>query len=68
MFHAVTVACHQQIAYPQREPECLVCLNDEGQGVCRWEEGSRQYTLSMIEGASLVKLVWMRKKLAPLLA
>ena len=57
----------QQISYPQSEPECTVYLNDDGQGVCRWEDDNRQYTLAMIEGASLVKLVWMRKKLVSLL-
>ena len=53
----------QKIGYPASDPECTVYLNDDGQGVCRWEDGDRQYTLAMIEGASLVKLVWMRKKL-----
>ena len=56
----------QQINYPASDPECTVYLNEDGQGVCRWEDGTRQYTLAMIEGASLVKLVWMRKKLVSL--
>ena len=53
--------------YPQDAPVCEVLLNETGQGVCRWEDGERKYTISMTEGASLVKLVWMRQKLCSLM-
>ena len=53
--------------YPNDAPLCEVFLNEPGQGVCRWEDGDRKYTISMKEGASLVKLVWMRQRLCTLM-
>ena len=56
------------VEYPKDAPECVVSLSAEGQGVCSWEDEERKYTLSMTEGASLVKLVWMRKRLLGLIS
>lgn len=53
--------------YPQDAPVCEIFLNETGQGVCRWEDDTRKYTVSMTEGASLVKLVWMRQRLSGLI-
>ncbi len=54
--------------YPREAPVCEVFLNEKGQGVCRWEDETRKYTISMTEGASLVKLVWMRQRLCTLMS
>ena len=53
--------------YPQDAPVCEIFLNETGQGVCRWEDDTRKYTVSMTEGASLVKLIWMRQRLSALI-
>ena len=53
--------------YPGDDPVCEVFLNETGQGVCRWKDEDRKYTISMKEGASLVKLVWMRQRLCTLM-
>ena len=53
----------QEMKYPENKPECTVYLNESGQGVCLWKDRSFRYSLSMKEGASLVKLVWMRKRI-----
>ena len=53
----------QEIKYPENRPECTVYLNDSGQGICLWKDRSYRYSLSMKDGASLVKLAWMRKKI-----
>lgn len=53
----------QEIKYPENKPECTVYLNDSGQGICLWKDRSYRYSLAMKEGASLVKLVWMRKRI-----
>ena len=53
----------QEIKYPEKKPECTVYLNDSGQGICLWKDRSFRYSLAMKEGASLVKLVWMRKRI-----
>ena len=51
------------VEYPKDDPQCTVQLTGQGQGVCRWEDDSRVYTISMTEGASVVKLAWMRDRL-----
>ncbi|MBQ9825571.1 MAG: hypothetical protein IJM61_00120 [Firmicutes bacterium] len=53
----------QEIKYPENKPECTVYLNDSGQGICLWKDRSYRYSLSLKEGASLVKLAWMRKRI-----
>lgn len=53
----------QEIKYPENKPECTVYLNDSGQGICLWRDRSYRYSLSLKEGASLVKLAWMRKRI-----
>ena len=53
----------QEIKYPENKPECTVYLNESGQGICLWKDRSFRYSLAMKEGASLVKLVWMRKRI-----
>ena len=53
--------------YPSEAPECSIFLNELGQGVCSWEDEHRRYTISMTEGASAVKLVWMRNRLLSLI-
>ena len=55
------------VGHPSEAPECKVYLNDHGQGVCSWEDEERIYSISMTEGASLVKLVWMRERLLSLM-
>ena len=53
--------------HPSEAPQCRVFLNDSGQGVCSWEDEERIYSISMTEGASKVKLVWMRDKIISLM-
>ena len=53
----------QELKYPENKPECTVYLNETGQGICLWKDRSYRYSLAMKEGASLVKLVWMRKRI-----
>jgi len=54
----------QEYDYPQDAPVCKVRLTNSGQGICTWEDDVRKYALSMSEGASLVKLVWMRERIS----
>ena len=53
--------------YPKDAPECTVYLTGEGQGVCSWQDDERKYTLSMAEGASVIKLVWMKNRICSLM-
>ena len=53
----------QEIKHPEKKPKCTVYLNGSGQGICLWKDRSYRYSLAMKEGASLVKLVWMRKRI-----
>ena len=54
---------NQEIKYPENKPECTVYLNESGQGICLWKDRSYRYSLAVKEGASLVTLVWMRKRI-----
>ena len=53
----------QELKYPESKPECTVYLNGSGQGICLWKDRSYRYSLAMKDGASLVKLAWMRKRI-----